>query len=238
VLGFQGHRTMDADAHVAPVAALVADSTRSTILFALSDGRMLPACELALRAGVKAPTISYHLDKLIAGGLVAADRRGRHRYYRLASPSVVGVLEALATLAPPAPARTFREGQTAKALRFARTCYDHLAGYLGVQIADSLLRQGCLVPAGRDYELTPAGERLFAGLGVDVSIAAAERRRFARACLDWSERRDHLAGSLGAALLARLLELGWIERTASSRAVRVTEAGRLGLRERFDLERV
>ena len=229
---------MDADAQVAPVAALVADSTRSTILFALSDGRMLPACELALRAGVKAPTISYHLDKLIAGGLVAADRRGRHRYYRLASPSVVGVLEALATVAPPAPARTFREGQTAKALRFARTCYDHLAGLLGVQIADSLVRRGCLVPAGGDYDLTADGEHFFASLGVDVAAAAAERRRFARACLDWSERRNHLAGSLGAALLVRLFELQWIERTTSSRAVRLTEPGHRGLRERFDLEAI
>jgi DNA-binding transcriptional ArsR family regulator len=229
---------MDADAQVAPVAALVADSTRSTILFALSDGRMLPACELALRAGVKAPTISYHLDKLIAGGLVAADRRGRHRYYRLASPSVVGVLEALAIVAPPTPARTFREGQTAKALRFARTCYDHLAGFLGVQIADSLVRRGCLVPAGSDYDLTADGEQLFASLGVDVAAAAAERRRFARACLDWSERRDHLAGALGAALLVRLFELQWIERTTSSRAVRLTEPGRRGLRERFDLEAI
>ncbi|HEX4965900.1 MAG TPA: winged helix-turn-helix domain-containing protein [Thermoanaerobaculia bacterium] len=227
---------MDADAQVAPVAALVADSTRSTILFALSDGRMLPACELALQAGVKAPTISYHLDKLIAGGLVAADRRGRHRYYRLASPSVVGVLEALATLAPSVPARTFREGQTAKALRFARTCYDHLAGFLGVQIADSLVRQGCLVPGGVDYELTPDGARLLTDLGVDVAAAAAERRRFARTCLDWSERRDHLAGSLGAALLVRLFELQWIERTAASRAVRLTELGRRGLCERFHLE--
>lgn len=227
---------MNADAQVAPVAALVADSTRSTILFALSDGRSLPACELALQAGVKAPTISYHLDKLIAGGLVAADRRGRHRYYRLASPSVVGVLEVLATLAPPAPARTFREGQTAKALRYARTCYDHLAGFVSVQIADSLLRRGCLVPAGSDYRLTPDGERLFASLGVDVAAAAAERRRFARPCLDWSERRDHLAGALGAALLARLLELGWIERTAASRAVRLTDPGRLGVWEWFQIE--
>jgi DNA-binding transcriptional ArsR family regulator len=227
---------MDADAQIAPVAALVADSTRSTILFALSDGRSLPACELALRAGVKAPTISYHLDKLIAGGLVNADRRGRHRYYRLASPSVVGLLEALAIVAPPAPARTFREGQTAKALRFARTCYDHLAGFVSVQIAESLVRRGCLVPAGSDYGLTSDGERLFADLGLDVAGAAAERRQFARACLDWSERRDHLAGALGAALLSRLLELRWIERMASSRAIRLTDAGRLGLRERFQLE--
>jgi DNA-binding transcriptional ArsR family regulator len=227
---------MDADAQVAPVAALVADATRATILFALSDGRALPACDLALHAGVTAATISYQLEKLIAGGLVAADRHGRHRYYRLASPTVMVLLEALATVAPPAPARTFREGQEGKALRLARTCYDHLAGQLAVRIAEALLARGCLVADARDYVLTPAGERLFRRLAVDVAGARAARRAFARACLDWSERRHHLAGALGAALLARLFELGWIERTPSSRAVRLSDSGRRGLRDHFRIE--
>jgi DNA-binding transcriptional ArsR family regulator len=254
---------MDADAQVAPVAALVADATRATILWALSDGRALPACDLALQAGVTPATISYQLEKLIAGGLVAADRQGRHRYYRLASPTVMGLLEALATVAQPAPARSFREGQKGKALRFARTCYDHLAGRLGVQLAEALVRRGCLAPggrecksmpggrrfasmpaerggesmsAGRDYEVTPAGERFFAGLAVDVAEARAAHRCFARACLDWSERRHHLAGALGAALLDRLFELEWIERTRSSRAVRISDAGRRGFLDRFQLE--
>jgi DNA-binding transcriptional ArsR family regulator len=225
---------MDADAQVAPVAALVADTTRATILFALSDGRALPACDLALHAGVTAATISYQLEKLIAGGLVAADRQGRHRYYRLASPIVMGLLEALATVA--APARTFREGQEGKALRLARTCYDHLAGQLGVRIAEALLAGGCIVPSARDYVLTPAGERLFRRLAVDVAGARAARRAFARACLDWSERRHHLAGALGAALLDRLFEMGWIERTPSSRAVRLSDPGRRGLRAHFQIE--
>ena len=227
---------MDADAQVAPVAALVADATRATILFALSDGRALPACDLALHAGVTAATISYQLEKLIAGGLVAADRQGRHRYCRLASPTVMGLLEALATVASPAPARTFREGQEGKALRLARTCYDHLAGQLGVRIAEALLARGCIVAHARDYVLTPAGERLFRRLAVDVAGARAARRAFARACLDWSERRHHLAGALGAALLARLFELGWIERTPSSRAVRLSDPGRRGLRDHFQIE--
>jgi DNA-binding transcriptional ArsR family regulator len=243
---------MDADAQVAPVAALVADATRATILFALSDGRALPACDLALHAGVTAATISYQLEKLIAGGLVAADRQGRHRYYRLASPTVIGLLEALATVAPPAPAKTFREGQEGKALRLARTCYDHLAGQLGVRIAEALLAGGCLVPMShaassraaanglgskaRDYVLTPAGVRLFRRLAVDVAGARSARRSFARACLDWSERRHHLAGALGAALLDRLFELGWIERTPSSRAVRLSDPGRRGLRDHFQIE--
>jgi DNA-binding transcriptional ArsR family regulator len=227
---------MDADAQVAPVAALVADPTRATILFALSDGRALPACDLALHAGVTAATISYQLEKLIAGRLVAADRQGRHRYYRLASSTVIGLLEALATVAAPAPARTFREGQEGKALRLARTCYDHLAGQLGVRIAEALLAGGCLAPSARDYVLTLAGERLFRRLAVDVARARSARRSFARACLDWSERRHHLAGALGAALLDRLFELGWIERTPSSRAVRLSDPGRRGLRAHFQIE--
>jgi DNA-binding transcriptional ArsR family regulator len=227
---------MDADANIAPVAALMADPTRSSILWALSDGRSLPACELAMLAGVKAPTISYHLDRLIGGGLVAAARHGRHRYYRLANPAVMSLLETLAVLAPPAPARTFREGQTGKSLRFARTCYDHLAGLLGVRVTEALVGKGCLEPAGGDYALTPTGEELFSELGVDVEKARTARRVFARACLDWSERRHHLAGSLGAALLDRLFELRWIERMDSSRAVRLTDPGRSGLRERLRLE--
>lgn len=247
---------MNGDAQVAPIAALLADPTRSALLFALSDGRALPACDLALHAGVTAATISYQLDRLLVGGLVTAERHGRHRYYRLANPNVIGVLEALATVAPPAPARTFREGQAGKALRYARTCYDHLAGQLGVRIAEALVAGGSLVlkstdgraaagqggrsgspghevsaPIGRDYVLTPAGETLLGGQGVDVAGSRAARRHLARACLDWSERRYHLSGSLGAALLGRLLDLGWIERTRASRAVRLTEPGRRGLRD-------
>jgi DNA-binding transcriptional ArsR family regulator len=202
----------------------------------LSDGRALPACELASRAGVTAATISYHLDRLIGGGLVAAERQGRHCYYRLANPAVVGLLEALATVAPPARARTFREGQAGKALRFARTCYDHLAGRLGVQVTESLVAQRFVVPEGRDFALAPAGETMLGGLGVDVETARGARRAFARACLDWSERRHHLAGALGAALLTRLFDLQWIRRTSSSRAVLLTDTGRRELRQRFLLD--
>lgn len=226
---------MDADVQVAPVAVLVADATRSTILFSLSDGRALPACDLALRAGVTAATISYHVDKLIEGGLVSVERQGRHRYYRLANPAVVNLLETLATLSPPAPARTFREGQMAKAVRQGRTCYDHLAGRLGVGITEALVRQNLILEREREYELTPDGEQRLVRIGVDVSEARKARRAFARLCLDWSERRHHLAGALGAALLHRLLDLGWIERT-ETRAVRLTDAGRSGLREELGVE--
>jgi len=227
---------MDADARVAPVAALLADPARSTILLALGAGRPLPAGELAALAGVSAPTISYHLKRLVDGRLVAAEAHGRHRYYRLADPAVMGLLEALATVAPPSPARTFRAGQEAKAVRAARTCYDHLAGLLGVQVTEALVRRRHLETAGKDFALTRSGERLFARLEVDVAAARAARRRFAVACLDWSERRHHLAGALGAALLARLLALRWIERMPAGRAVRLTDRGRRGLRQHLRIE--
>jgi DNA-binding transcriptional ArsR family regulator len=189
----------------------------------------LPACDLAQQAGVKAPTISFHLAKLIDGGLVASERSGRHRYYRLADPAVVGLLEALATVAAPGRARTFALGQYAKQLRYARTCYDHLAGGLGVAIAQALVARGDLISFEAAYALSPSGEATFATLGVDVGKARGQRRAFARPCLDWSERRHHLAGALGAALLERLFALGWIERATQGRAVRLLPAGRGGL---------
>ncbi|HEX7120507.1 MAG TPA: winged helix-turn-helix domain-containing protein [Longimicrobiales bacterium] len=227
---------MHADADIAPVAALLADAKRAAILFALSDGRALPASELARCARATPSTTSAHLARLVEGGLLAMERHGRHRYYRLAKPEIVAALEALAAVAPPARAATFRESQAGKAIRFARTCYDHLAGELGVRITDALLEQGALVPAGRDFELTAAGAARFAELGIDADRARRRRRAFARACLDWSERRYHLAGALGTALLDRFLELRWIERTPSSRAVRVTNDGRRAFQRHFSVQ--
>jgi DNA-binding transcriptional ArsR family regulator len=233
---FERHRTMLAEAEVSPVAALLADRARAAMLWALSDGRTLPACELALRGRVRPSTASSHLGKLVAGGLLTVEKHGRHRQYRLAGPQVVGLLEALATVAPAAPARSFQDGQRAKAVRFARACYDHLAGRVGVELAAVLVQRGRLRLHGKDYQLTRAGERFLGRLGIDLGRARGSRRAFARACLDWSERKHHLAGALGALLLERLLALGWLERTASSRALRLCERGRRGLAQRFGLE--
>ncbi len=227
---------MEADARISSIAALIADRTRSTLLWALADGRALPACDLALEARVGAPTISFHLGKLIAGGLVAAEKHGRHRYYRLADPSLVGLLEQLATRAPASAARTFAEGQNGKKLRYARSCYDHLAGYLGVAVTEALVAAGPRVPPGLEFEPSAGGAAFFAELGVDLDTARASRRAFARACLDWSERRHHLAGALGAAWLALLFERGCIERAAAGRAVILTTAGRSFLAARLGLE--
>jgi DNA-binding transcriptional ArsR family regulator len=218
-----------ADAAISPVASLLAHPARVAMVWALSDGREVAACDLALVAGVTAPTASVHLGKLAAAGLVGMRRQGRHRLYRLLRPELVRAMEALAVLAPEVAPRTHRQARIGRAVRAARTCYDHLAGRLGVGLARALLDRGALRPAGGQFAVTPAGERLLRELGLDLAAARARRRAFAPACLDWSERVPHVGGALGAALLTLLFDRSWIERTPASRAVQVTLAGRRGL---------
>ena len=209
-----------ADRDLAPVAVLLGDRARVAMLAALADGRALPAGELARRAGIHPATATAHLRRLVDGGLVRVRAQGRHRYHELASPQVAAALEALAQIAPPAPIRSLRQHSAASALAEARTCYDHLAGRRGVELRDRLLAAGALrVADDRDHVLTPRGEQLVIGLGVDLAGLGTSRRVFARACLDWTERRPHLAGALPAALTARFLDGGWLT-PAVSRAVR------------------
>jgi DNA-binding transcriptional ArsR family regulator len=224
---------MFADAAISPVAALLAEPARVAILMALSDGRELAASELAMVAGVTAPTASVHLAKLVGAGLVGMRRQGRHRFYRLLRPELVHAMEALAVLAPESAPRTHRQARIGRAVRAARTCYDHLAGRLGVTLTGALVERGSLRLENEQFLVTPKGARLFAEIGLDLAAARARRRAFAPACLDWSERVPHLAGSLGAALLTLVFERGWIERTAESRAVQVTSAGRRGFLRAF-----
>jgi DNA-binding transcriptional ArsR family regulator len=220
------------DQSIASVAALLADPTRATILWGLADGRRRPAGELARQAGVRASTASEHLARLLAGGLVTVERNGRHHYYRIAGGHVVAVLEALGALARPAAGVGFRQAATARAVAHARTCYDHLAGALGVEVTQALVERGALVPADERYDVPAAGTAFFTErLGVDIAAARASRRQFARACLDWTEREHHVAGALGAALLGRFLQLRWLERSAGGRALRVTPLGRRGFRD-------
>ena len=229
---------MLADAAIAPIAALLADPARVSILLALSDGREIGSSDLAQVAGVSAPNASIHLAKLAAAGLVGMRRQGRHHFYRLLRPELVPAMEALAALAPDAAPRTHRQARIGRAVRAARTCYDHLAGRLGVDLTGALVARGALrppPPAGGPFELTAAGTGLLEGLGLDLAAARARRRAFAPACLDWSERVPHLAGALGAALLGLLFERGWIVRTPASRAVEVTAAGRRALHRTFGL---
>jgi len=228
------------DPHVAKIAALIGDPARANILKALMDGRARTAKELAHIAGVSPQTTSGHLAKLSDGGLLGLAKQGRHRYYHLANAQVATAIESLMALAGEQPLpKHHHHTRVAGALRAARTCYDHIAGKLGVCLFDQLVARGCILPAGDsetdDFVVTTAGRQLFASLGIDVDSIAAGKRRFARACLDWSERSPHLAGSLGAAMAERCFDLGWLERRRDSRAVTLTAAGQTGLARLFDL---
>jgi len=219
---------MKAGPDIAMVAALVGDPARSNMLTALMTGRALTASELAHQAGVTPQTASSHLSKLEAGGLVEQEKQGRHRYYRLSDPDVASVLEGLEGLAARAGHMRVRTGPKDPALRHARVCYDHLAGDLGVQMLDSMKQQRLLRQRKQDIELTAEGERFLTDtLQISADALAHPRRPLCRACLDWSERRHHLAGTLGAALLARFTELKWAMRDPApgSRVVNFTRNG-------------
>jgi DNA-binding transcriptional ArsR family regulator len=222
------------DTNIAAIASLMADEARASILLALSDGRALSAGELARMARVAPSTASSHLAKLVEGGLLEVESWGKHRYFRVAGPEIVGAIEALALLAPAKPIRSWRQSRAAGRVRFARTCYDHLAGELGVRFTRALVDQGMLVEVEDGYGVTEEGISRLREFGVDLS-GRKGRIQFAPRHVDWSERYYHFAGPLAKATTTHLFELGWIERVPASRAVRLTEAGRLGLRERFGL---
>lgn len=268
------------EVNVAPVAALMADSARAMMLIALLDDRPLAAGELARVAGVTPATASAHLARLLHGGLVVAQRQGRHRYYRLAGHDVAQAIEALAHLGTSVPVRSLRHSRDAAALDSARTCYDHLAGRAGVTLFAALLDRGLITRHAQDslhqeppglaplrasapqarsrparraqhapqapsdvppeaetgpaiVRLTADGEAALAAFGIDLGELRTSRRRFVGECLDWTQRRSHLNGAVGAALTARFFELGWIERGKRRRAVRVTPAGADGLAATF-----
>lgn len=224
------------DTTIAAAAALLADPTRAGFVVALSDGRALPAGELARRGRVAPSTATAHLTKLVAQGFLVVEAQGRRRYYRLANPAVVRALEALAAVACPTPIRSLQASEEAAALHSARTCYDHLAGALGVALTQALVDGDVLDTVADGYTVTTRGAVVLKGFGLDLDGVRRRPRLFAPRCLDWSERQHHVAGALGAALAGRLFELGWIARVPANRAVRVTTDGREGLRERFDLD--
>ncbi|NPU63683.1 metalloregulator ArsR/SmtB family transcription factor [Bradyrhizobium sp. 83012] len=210
------------------VAALVGDPARANMLTALLSGRALTATELAQEAGVTPQTASSHLAKLEGGGLIEPEKQGRHRYYRLADPDVADVLEKLAGLAARAGHMRVRTGPKEPELRRARICYDHLAGDLGVQMLDSMVRQKLVRHRKQEIILTEEGGHFLARhLRISPEMLTHPRRPVCKACLDWSARRHHLAGTLGAALMKRFTELKWAARdtTAGSRVVNFSRAG-------------
>lgn len=218
------------DVDVAAVAAVIGDPSRAAMLDALMTGRALTAGELGRAAGIGRSAASEHLARLVGAGLVEVTVQGRHRYHRLAGPAVGHALEALSHIAPAKPVDSLRSSGRARSLWFARTCYDHLAGACGVVLHDMLLSGGMLSGVAGGYAVTPTGARWFADLGVDVEATSRQRRSFARPCLDWTQRRPHLAGALAAAMTDRLLALGWFVRRAhDSRALRLTAEGAVAL---------
>jgi DNA-binding transcriptional ArsR family regulator len=229
---------MRGDADVAAAAALLAEPARAALVLAVMDDGPLPASELAARAGIAPSTASEHLARLVGSGFLTTTKSGRHRYHELADPAVAAAVEALAIVAPQPPVRSLRDATRSELIRYARTCYDHLAGEVGVAVARALERDGALARRDATYVLGRRAERRFAALGIDVDELKRQRRPLLRGCLDWSERELHVAGALGAALTERLLALGWIKRRAGNRSVEVTDSGRHGLAAELGLDLV
>ena len=228
---------MVAAANVVEVAALVGDTARATMLAALMGGEALTATELAYLARVTRSTASGHLAKLVNAKLLVVTRKRRFAYYRIASPLVAQMLESLkAVAAIEVPPRHRPRSAEEEAQRFARSCYDHLAGQVGVAVADALAARGYVVLSDEGGEVTAAGERFFRAFGTDLTAPAGSRRLFCQPCLDWSERRYHIKGRVGAAILCRCMELGWFKRMRGSRALKVTPEGRDGLAEVFGVK--
>ncbi|SEL77559.1 ArsR/SmtB family transcription factor [Xaviernesmea oryzae] len=220
---------------VAEIASLLGDAARANMLSALMGGVAMTAGELAQVAGVTAQTASGHLAKMVESGLLAREKQGRHRYYRLASGEVAQLLDALMLVAANAPARHRPLGPRDDALRRARSCYDHMAGRLAVALSDAVQARGFLILEEGVGLLTEEGERFFAAFGLTLRPPRSGTRPLCRACLDWSERRMHLAGQLGAALFDQCLARGWVARIPDSRSLRISRAGELGFARHFGL---
>ena len=218
-------QTMKEGPAIAPIASLAGDPARANMLSALLAGKALTASELANEAGVTVQTASSHLSKLEAGGLIAGVKQGRHRYFRLADDDVAEMLETMMGVAARAGHLRARPGPADPAMRHARVCYDHLAGEMGVRMFDALSRARHIALRGADVTLTKKGEAFVADFGIDLAALRESRRPLCRSCLDWSQRRSHLAGGLGAALFERITDLKWAARERGSRTVAFTKSG-------------
>jgi DNA-binding transcriptional ArsR family regulator len=227
---------MQGDADIAAAAALLAEPARAALVTAVIADGALPVTDLADRARIAPSTASEHLRRLVAGGFLNSEKRGRHRYYELADPAVAAAVEALALVAPQPPVRSLREATRSELLREARTCYDHLAGRFGVALARALEKNGTLLRRNGGYELGPRSGARLEELGIDPVALERLRRPLVRGCLDWSERELHVAGALGAALANRFFELGWIKRREGNRSVEVTARGRTGFSDELGVD--
>lgn len=226
---------MQQEPDLATIATLVGEPTRAQILLALMGGEALPASELAMRAGITPQTASSHLSKLLDGGLVKVMKNGRHRYYALKSHEVAEVLEALQVIAPLQKSIKPRTSKISPELCYARTCYDHLAGQLGVAVTDALMTKGYLLANDDQYEVTATGETWFTGVGINLPDIHKKRRKFAFACLDWSERKFHIGGALGSAIAEVFIESGWVKRHKQNRSLTITHTGHTQLNKHLGI---
>lgn len=229
--GYIGY--MNATYPIAAIGELLGDPARAEILVALLDGRSRAAGELAFAANVSAQSASGHLAKLVDGGLLAVRNSGRHRYFSLTGPDVADALEALGAIATIKPAPHAVRPRVDAQMYVARTCYDHLAGRIAVELAKTMEEERAIRAAGHDYEIGRRGKEYFAKLGIEVDRLQRLRRSFARQCVDWTERRPHIGGALGAAICAQFVAARWIAPRPNTRAVRITQNGARELRKRF-----
>ncbi|GAA0339130.1 winged helix-turn-helix domain-containing protein [Bacillus carboniphilus] len=221
--------------NMASIAALISDPSRAAILTSLLDGRFHPASSLAYIAGIKPQTASFHLRKLHEADLLQVNQQGRHRYYGLKNHDVAKVLETFLLISPDTEMRSFKQVTQDKAIRYARTCYDHLAGNIGVKVTESMLSIGYLEDSKNSFVLTEKGEDFFNELQIDLAQIKKKRRKYIDKCLDWSERKYHISGAIGNALLVKFLELNWIRRVPDSRAIKITKLGERELKIMFGI---
>jgi DNA-binding transcriptional ArsR family regulator len=222
--------------HFNHIAALIGDPVRGKVLWALMDGKAYTATELAIQADTSRPNLSMHLKKLSDAGLLSVEIQGRHRYYTFSRPEIAYALEAMANLVPAQDRVRKPSGEKMQPIAYCRHCYDHLAGRVGVQVTESLQRQKLIVQRGREFEVTNAGLRWFDTIGIDCAGLKKQRRSFSRVCLDWTERKHHLAGSLGAALLAKMLGSYWLRPGSDPRVFIVTGKGQKAMSELFKID--
>jgi DNA-binding transcriptional ArsR family regulator len=222
--------------HFSHIASLIGDPVRGRVLWTLMDGKAYTATELAIQADTSRPNLSMHLKKLSDAGLLNVEVQGRHRYYTFSRPEIAYALEAMANLLPARERVKTPPVEKMQPIAYCRHCYDHLAGRVGVQVTESLLRQKLIVHRGQEFEVTAAGVKWFDTMGIDCAELKKQRRSFSRVCLDWTERKHHLAGSLGAALLSKMLGSHWLRPGSDARVFIVTGKGQKAMSELFRID--
>jgi DNA-binding transcriptional ArsR family regulator len=232
---FMNNQAEEIEKHFGHIASLIGEKSRATMLWNLLDGRAYTATELAIAADVSFQSASNHLSQLLNAGLLKSEKQGRHKYYRFASDRVAQAIENIAGLMPVSPFSKSIEHFNATGIKYARTCYDHLAGKMGVQLTHSLLKNKWLIAYTDRFEISKTGNKQFENAGIDIVATQKQNRKFAYPCLDWSERNHHLGGALGAALLQSMIQNEWVRKINHSREILITGKGKIEIYKRFKI---